>query len=401
MRFVFGIDVSKVTSNVAIAIDGQVFNEFKITNDSLGFNQLLTQLQQVNQPEVVFEATGVYSRRLRTSLQKNNVDYVQLNPLAAKKQLDSLRPNKTDRNDARHLAETQFILNRVSTYQQDPIYQELLDQSRFYQQINADLVRDKNRLHRILQSVFPEYEQFLSCPSGKLYWQVLITLPTPTQILSYDVDSLAIKIKTCSERNISDKRSRQLAARLINLAQLSFQSVTDDSSLIDQVRYYANELLRLDALKKKIVTKMLSIAKQLPDLTILESIPGIGETTAVLLLAELGDIRRFNNANKINAFVGIDLRHYESGNFVAADHISKRGNSYARKLLYRTIGNIASAARFQPSHINDYYQKRKKQSSLPTKKIAIACVHKLIRTIYHLIIHNQFYDYAKAKEQVA
>lgn len=99
------------------------------------------------------------------------------------------------------------------------------------------------------------------------------------------------------------------------------------------------------SLKREIITKMLSIAKQLPDLTILESIPGIGETTAVLLLAELGDVRRFNNANKINAFVGIDLRHYESGNSVAADHISKRGNSYARKLLYRTIGNIASAAR--------------------------------------------------------
>ena len=74
MRFVFGIDVSKATSNVAIAVDGQVFNEFKITNDSLGFNQLLIELQQVKQPEVVFEATGVYSRRLRSFLQQNNID---------------------------------------------------------------------------------------------------------------------------------------------------------------------------------------------------------------------------------------------------------------------------------------------------------------------------------------
>lgn len=93
-----------------------------------------------------------------------------------------MRPNKTDRNDALHLAETQFILNRVSTYQQNPIYQELLDQSRFYQQINENLVCDKNRLHCTLQSVFPEYKQFLNSPSGKLYWQVLITLPTSTLI---------------------------------------------------------------------------------------------------------------------------------------------------------------------------------------------------------------------------
>ena len=46
---------------------------------------------------------------------------------------------------------------------------------------------------------------------------------------------------------------------------------------------------------------------------------------------------------KLMLLVGIDLRHYESGNFVAIDHISKRGNPYARKILYRTIGNIATA----------------------------------------------------------
>lgn len=57
---------------MTIAVDGQVFNEFKITNDSLEFNQ----------PEVVFEATGAYSQHLRTF---NNIEYVQLNPLATKK----------------------------------------------------------------------------------------------------------------------------------------------------------------------------------------------------------------------------------------------------------------------------------------------------------------------------
>lgn len=74
---------------------------------------------------------------------------------------------------------------------------------------------------------------------------------------------------------------------------------------------------------------MLSLTKQLPDLAILESIPRISEITAVLLLAELGDIR-----------------HYESRNFISADHISKRGNSYVNKLLYRAIGNTAFVAQF-------------------------------------------------------
>ena len=47
------------------------------------------------------------------------------------------------------------------------------------------------------------------------------------------------------------------------------------------------------------------------------SISGITETTATSIIGELGDIRRFQSANQINAFIGIDLRHYESGNFLA------------------------------------------------------------------------------------
>ena len=46
---------------------------------------------------------------------------------------------------------------------------------------------------------------------------------------------------------------------------------------------------------------------------------------------------RFQSTDQINAFTGIDLRHYESGNFLAKEHITKRGNPYARK-----IGSIIS-----------------------------------------------------------
>ncbi|NVY96775.1 transposase [Lactobacillus sp. DCY120] len=102
---------------------------------------------------------------------------------------------------------------------------------------------------------------------------------------------------------------------------------------------------------------------------------------------------RFSSANKLYAFIG-DLRHYESGKFVVADHISKRGNTFARKLLFRSINNIATAAHYHPNHINDFYQHRKKQSPQSgTKKIAIAAMGRLLRTIYHLVITNQNYIY--------
>ena len=70
-------------------------------------------------PEIIFEANGVYSCRLQAFLEENSYDYTRLNPLEAKKQLDSLRVRKTDKIDAEKLASSQFVLNRKPTYVQE------------------------------------------------------------------------------------------------------------------------------------------------------------------------------------------------------------------------------------------------------------------------------------------
>ncbi|MGF0029010.1 IS110 family transposase, partial [Streptococcus alactolyticus] len=98
---------------------------------TIGFTRLLDDLKTVQKPEIIFEARGVYSRRLQAFLEENGYTYTQLNPLEAKKQLDSLRVRKTDKIDAETLAISQFVLNRKPTYIQEEVYQELRDLSRF------------------------------------------------------------------------------------------------------------------------------------------------------------------------------------------------------------------------------------------------------------------------------
>ncbi len=51
----------------------------------------------------------------------------------------------------------------------------------------------------------------------------------------------------------------------------------------------------------------------------------------------------------------------------------------------------------QPCHVTDYYDREKQLSQAPGhKKATIASVHKMMRTIYALIINDQPYDYRKA-----
>ena len=400
MRTVFGIDVSKASSEVAIVINGEKIHGYTMPNDTIGFTRLLDDLKTVQKPEIIFEARGVYSRRLQAFLEENGYAYTQLNPLEAKKQLDSLRVRKTDKIDAETLAISQFVLNRKPTYIQEEVYQELRDLSRFYQNLTEDIVRTKNRLHKVLQVTFPEMENILSTPTREQYWNLVMTFPYKDFVLELSKDELLEGIRQSTSKRISDKRVAYLAQKLAALANQSYCAVKKNSPILEEIRYYAKELLRLSEQRQAVLEQMVELAQPLPEYEILLSIPGIAETTATSMIGELGDIRRFQSANQINAFIGIYLRHYESGNFLVKEHITKRGNPYARKILFKCIHNIAAASHTNPCHIEDFYGKRKRQSqTTSTKPHTIASIHRLIRTMYYLITHNKLYDYTSTQKR--
>ena len=395
MRAVVGIDVSKTSSEVAILVNGEKVHGYTILNDAIGFNRLLGDLKTVHNPEIIFEATGVYSRRLQAFLEECGYAYTRLNPLEAKKQLDSLRVRKTDKIDAEKLAKSQLVHNRKPTYVQEEVYQHLRDLSRFYQNMTEDLVRAKNRLHKVLQVTFPELENLLSTPTGEQYGNLVMAFPCKEFVLSLSQSDLCEIIRQSTSKRISEKRIAYLTDKLIKLAKQSFCAVKKTSPMLEEVRYYAQQLLRLSERRQVVLNDMVALAQPLPEYDILRSIPGIAENTATSIIGELGDIRRFQSTNQINAFMGIDLRHYESGNFLAKEHITKRGNPYARKILFKCIHNIASASHTNPCHIADFYEKRKRQSTIAsTKPHTIASIHRLIRTMYYLITHNKLYDYS-------
>ena len=225
-----------------------------------------------------------------------------------------------------------------------------------------------------------------------------MTFPCNSFVLELDDAVLTAIIRQSTAKRISEKRVTYLVDKLTKLANQSYCAVKKTSPVIEEVKYYARELLRLSEHRQGVLEEMVTLAQSLPEYEILLSIPGIAETTATSIIGELGDIRRFHSANQINAFIGIDLRHYESGNFLAKEHITKRGNPYARKILFKCIHNIASASHTNPCHIADFYEKRKRQSQVTsTKPHTIASIHRLIRTMYYLITHNKLYDYTSTQ----
>ncbi|WP_195922178.1 IS110 family transposase [Lactobacillus crispatus] len=396
-QIIFGIDVSSKSSTVCVVIDRVKQGEsFKITNDSFGYQKLYERLNQyLITPLVVFEATGVYSLSLQAFLEDYHVKYLKLNPLKAKKLMDNnLRHNKTDKVDAYRLALIQFNAPQKLRDPQPREYHELQNASRYYEELTNSLIIAKNQLHRNLQSTFPQIEQLMSSPSGRVYWTIVSLFPHAQSVL--DQNETQVVQLLDSIPGIGRQRAQYLTARLYAFARAAYPYDSKESITVRAIQRNIAALFSLQKERDYVINYMEKLAKRVNarSLSIYLSIPGIARITAVRLIAELGDLRRFDTSAQIDAFVGIDPGRYQSGEKDSSLGITKHGNHIARKILYHTITQMETVKATQPCHITDYYDKKKRSSnSQGYKKIAIASAHKLIRTMFALIKHDQLYDY--------
>jgi len=111
---------------------------------------------------------------------------------------------------------------------------------------------------------------------------------------------------------------------------------------------------------------------------LLQTIPGIGVTASALLVAFVGDIKRFDHPDKLVAYIGIDPRVKQSGTSIhGKGPITKRGNALLRHVLYQS----AFIARRHNLVFGRYYAKKKGEGKHHTSALC-AVERKLIHTIW-------------------
>lgn len=124
------------------------------------------------------------------------------------------------------------------------------------------------------------------------------------------------------------------------------------------------------------------------ELSLLTSIPGLGVRTACLLLAELGEVRRFTTARSLVAFAGLTPARFESGSSIARrSAISRMGSSHMRRILYMPC---LSAIRFNP--IIKVFFERLVEHGKHKKAAVVACMAKLLKIIFGVLVHQKPFD---------
>ena len=126
-------------------------------------------------------------------------------------------------------------------------------------------------------------------------------------------------------------------------------------------------------------------AKAGPRVKVLRTLPGVGEFTALVMVAEIGDITRFPNARKLASWAGLTPTVRGSDLKVRHGHISKQGSVWLRWAL----NQAAQTAKRSPDFAASYAAIAKRRG----KKIAtIAIARKLVTRAWHLLAEMQAAD---------
>lgn len=385
-----GIDVSKSKSAAAILNpDGTVHTKpFEFRHSQPEMDALIRYIKDQNQPvTILMENTGHYHYPVLKALEAAGLPVCLINAYQMKKYGDmELRKAKTDKKDALRIA--RYALEKgyslVPHTSMDQKYEDLRFLARQYDQRMGTLTTNKVFLINLLDETMPGITKLLSLTTRDP--ETSLTMLFIKRFKSYDRIKKMGRTRFLDSYNKLARKSRNRRAYGYGLAiyELAVNSITtrgeNEFTLAAQdqcVDLVSESQKAADA----IISQMQTLAETLPEYAVLRSMAGVGDRLGPLILAEIGDIRRFHSGKALNAYAGNDAPPYQSGSFESHNrHISKRGNAALRKYCFEVMQAL-KLTRPQDDPVYLFLIK-KEQEGKPYNVAKMAGVNKFLRIYY-------------------
>ena len=371
MKYGVGIDISKGKSTVAIlSVEGEIIEEpFEITHNIEGLN-LLEEKMKIFPKEnikIVMEETGTYHLPVLGYLLDKDYFVTTENAFKIKKYLDrGLRKAKTNKKDAYKLAEyaceNWYKLNKVR--ENDEIYDNLKFLSRQYLSTIAVQVKQKVNFSNLCDLLFPGYYQLLDDNTFMLGLEIFKEYFHPEIVKNKKENSFICEVDKLARKLGHKGAGISLATKIYALAQTTISPRPNNQYTQLSATSCVDALIITIKTSNTIITEMDKLARELPEYDVINEIPGCEKKLTSRVIAEIGDIRRFENAGSIIAYAGLDAPPYQSGQFEATNrHISKRGNKYLRKTRYEIMKSIKGSCK-EDNELKAYIIKKENEGKL-------------------------------------
>jgi len=401
LKLFVGVDVSSEDLKVCtMNSDGDTLDSFTVLNNYDGATHLrdrllsLVKKEETKEIHIGLESTSVYSWHPAMflheddSLQKQGCKVFTINPKLISKFREAYPDlDKTDYMDAWIIADRLRFgrLPMTVVMQEQYIALQRLTRMRFH--LVHNLTREKQYF---LQHLFYKCSAFTSEVESSVFGhaitELLLEKYSLDEIGSMDLADLADYLKEKGKNRFPDP---EMVAKCIQKAARSsyrLSKCVEDTidillaTSIESIRTIKQQIKQID----KAIERLLD---GIPNT--LETIPGIGRVYCAGILAEIGDIHRFDDQAAIAKYAGLTWRKHQSGKFQAED--TKRIKSGNRFLRYYLVEAANSVKRYD-SEFQDYY--RKKFAEVPKhqhKRALVLTARKFVRLVDALLRNDQIY----------
>ena len=396
-----GIDVgSRGNTAYLMRPDGDKHSNFTVQNTQGGakilIDKIVSALTAMGLEQVVIgmEATGIYGDNLVYALREDGAlgrfqrKIHVLNPKQVSKFKESYSDlPKNDDVDAFVIAD-KLRFGRITkeVYMDDYRYKALqtLTKARFY--AVQDLTREKQRFANYL---------FLKCSglaqdkdianSSATTIALMERFETVDELAYADLDELTTFIDE-KGRNFADPAAKAKAIQAA--ARNSYRLPITVNNSVNQAMSVCIATMRALEKQIKVLDKQIEqIFAVLPNT--LTSVPGIGKVYSAGIIAEIGDVNRFQSQASVAKYAGLVWKQHQSGEFEAQNtRLIKSGNRFLRYYLLEA----ANSVRRCDSEFRRYYDLKYKQVNKYQHKRALALTaRKLVRLVFRLLKEGRNY----------
>ena len=385
-----GIDVSKGKSMVAILRPfGEIVSsphEIQHTSDQI--DSLIREIRSLDgDTRIVMEYTGRYHEPVARWLSDAGLFVSAVNPKLIKDfDNDSLRKVKTDKADSIKIA--RYTLDKWNNLKQYGFMDELRTQLKtmnrqfgYYSKLKTAM---KNNLISLLDQTFPGANTFFDSPArsdGSQKWVDFVdTYWHVDRIRSMSLSAFTEHYqKWCKRKgyNFQPDKPAEIYESIRNIIPV----LPKDEVTKFLVRQAVTQVNTASVAVEELRARMNDIASQLPEYPIVLAMKGVGTSLGPQLMAEIGDVTRFNHKGALTAFAGVDPGKNESGSYAQKSvHTSKRGSAPLRKTLFQVMDSLIKTMP-QDDPVYTFMDKKRSQGK-PYYVYMTAGMNKFLRIYY-------------------
>lgn len=398
-----GIDVSSKNNVIYLMLpNGDKHSSFSLANSHDGSTQLVKRIfaamtsNNIDSVLIGLEATSVYGDNLVYFLKEDATlasfdrKIHVLNPKQVNKFKESYNDlPKNDYVDAFVIADClRFGRINKEVYMDDYRYKALQNLTRARYFAVTNLTKEKQRFINVL---FKKYstmtqEKVFSDTFSTTALAVYEKFESAETLAKMDLQELTAFIMEKGKNRFPDPDA--VAKALQKAARSSYRLPKTVNDSVNQV--LAISITSIRALESQIKAFDKAITKQMELLpNVLISIPGIGPVLSAGIMAEIGDINRFQNQAALAKYAGLAWQQHQSGDFEA--QTTRMIHSGNRFLKYYLCEAAFSLVRCDKEYNRFYHLKYKEVNRFQHKRALALTARKFVRLVFALLKDNRLY----------